>query len=104
MSFIEELKRRNVFRVAVAYLVSAWVALQLADIVLESIEAPHWVIQAFMLAIGLGFPLALVFAWAFELTPEGIKKEKNVDRSKSITDETGQRMNRGIIVALTIAV
>jgi TolB-like protein len=104
MSFIEELKRRNVFRVAVAYLVSAWVALQLADIVLESIEAPHWVIQAFMLAIGLGFPLALVFAWAFELTPEGIKKEKNVDRSKSITHETGQRMNRGIIVALTIAV
>jgi TolB-like protein len=104
MSFIEELKRRNVFRVAVAYLVSAWVALQLADIVLESIEAPNWVIQAFMLAIGLGFLPALVFAWAFELTPDGIKKEKHVDRSKSITHETGQRMNRGIIVALTIAV
>jgi len=104
MSFFEELKRRNVFRVAIAYLVSAWVALQLADIVLESIEAPHWVIQAFMLAIGLGFPLALVFAWAFELTPEGIKKEKHVDRSQSITQQTGQRMNRGIIVALTIAV
>lgn len=104
MSFFEELKRRNVFRIAVAYLVSAWVALQLADIVLESIEAPHWVIQAFMLAIGLGFPLALVFAWAFELTPEGIKKEKHVDRSQSITHQTGQRMNRGIIVALTIAV
>ena len=104
MSFIEELRRRNVFRVAVAYLVSAWVALQLADIVLESIEAPNWVIQAFMLAIGLGFVPALVFAWAFELTPEGIKKEKDVDRNKSITQETGQRMNRGIIVALTIAV
>ncbi|MDH3787360.1 MAG: hypothetical protein OES53_02235 [Xanthomonadales bacterium] len=104
MSFFEELKRRNVFRVAVAYLVSAWVALQLADIVLESIDAPHWVIQAFMLAIALGFPLALVFAWAFELTPEGIKKEKHVDRSQSITHKTGQKMNRGIIVALTIAV
>ena len=104
MSFIEELKRRNVFRVAVAYLVSAWVALQLADIVLESIEAPNWVIQAFMLAIGLGFPLALVFAWAFEMTPEGIKKEKDVDRSKSITRQTGQKLNRGIIVALSIAV
>ena len=104
MSFIEELKRRNVFRVAVAYLVSAWVALQLADIVLESIEAPNWVIQAFMLAIGLGFPLALVFAWAFEMTPEGIKKERDVDRSQSITRQTGQKLNRGIIVALSIAV
>ena len=78
MSFFEELKRRNVFRVAVAYLVTGWVLLQLADIVLESMEAPNWVIQAFMLALGLGFPLALVFAWAFEMTPEGIKKEKNV--------------------------
>ena len=104
MSFIEELKRRNVFRIAVAYLVSAWVALQLADIVLESIEAPNWVIQAVMLAIGLGFPLALVFAWAFEMTPEGIKKEKDVDRSQSITHQTGQKLNRGIIVALSIAV
>ena len=104
MSFIEELKRRNVFRIAVAYLVSAWVALQLADIVLESIEAPNWVIQAFMLAIGLGFPLALVFAWAFEMTPEGIKKERDVDRSQSITRQTGQKLNRGIIVALSIAV
>jgi TolB-like protein/Flp pilus assembly protein TadD len=104
MSFIEELKRRNVFRVAIAYLVSAWVALQLADIVLESIEAPNWVIQAFMLAIGLGFPLALVFAWAFEMTPEGIKKEKDVDRTESITRQTGQKLNRGIIVALSIAV
>ena len=104
MSFIEELKRRNVFRIAVAYLVSAWVALQLADIVLESIEAPNWVIQAFMLAIGLGFPLALVFAWAFEMTPEGIKKEKDVDRSQSITHQTGQKLNRGINVALSIAV
>jgi TolB-like protein/tetratricopeptide (TPR) repeat protein len=104
MSFFEELRRRNVFRVAVAYLVSAWVALQLADIVLESIEAPNWVIQAFMLAIGLGFVPALIFAWAFEMTPEGIKKEKHVDRSQSITQKTGQRMNRGIIVALSIAV
>ena len=104
MSFFEELKRRNVFRVAVAYLVSAWVALQLADIVLESIDAPHWVIQAFMLAIALGFPLALVFAWAFEKTPEGLKLEKNVDRSQSITSVTGKKMDRGIIIALAIAV
>jgi TolB-like protein len=104
MNFIEELKRRNVFRVAVAYLVTAWVTLQLADIVLESIEAPNWVIQAFMLALGLGFPLTLIFAWAFEMTPEGLKKEKDVDRSQSITRRTGQKLNRSIIVVLALAV
>ena len=104
MSFIEELRRRNVFRVAVAYLVTAWVMLQLADIVLESMETPHWVIQAFMLALGLGFPLALIFAWAFEMTPEGIKKERDVDRSQSITHKTGQKLNRNIIVVLALAV
>jgi len=104
MSFIEELRRRNVFRVAMAYLVTAWVLLQLADIVLESMESPHWVIQAFMLALGLGFPLALIFAWAFEMTPEGIKKERDVDRSQSITHKTGQKLNRNIIVVLALAV
>jgi len=104
MNFIEELKRRNVFKVAVAYLVTAWVALQLADIVLENIDAPAWILQVFMLALGLGFPLALIFAWAFEMTPEGIKKEKDVDRNKSITHKTGQKLNRTIIVILALAV
>jgi TolB-like protein len=104
MNFIEELKRRNVFRVAAAYLVAAWVGLQLADIVLENIDAPAWILQVFMLALGLGFPLALIFAWAFEMTPEGIKKEKDVDRSQSITHETGQKLNRTIIAVLALAV
>jgi TolB-like protein len=104
MSIIEELKRRNVFRVAAAYLVAAWVTLQLADIVLENIEAPAWILQVFMLAMGLGFPLALIFAWAFEMTPEGLKKEKDVDRSQSITHQTGQKLNRTIIVILALAV
>ncbi|NCF63175.1 MAG: adenylyl cyclase, partial [Gammaproteobacteria bacterium] len=104
MNFIEELKRRNVFRVAAAYLVTAWVTLQLADIVLENIEAPAWILQVFMLALGLGFPLALIFAWAFEMTPEGLKKERDVDRSQSITHETGQKLNRTIIAVLALAV
>jgi hypothetical protein len=104
MNFIEELKRRNVFRVAAAYLVTAWVTLQLADIVLENIEAPAWILQVFMLALGLGFPLAMIFAWAFEMTPEGLKKEKDVDRSQSITHETGQKLNRTIIAVLALAV
>ena len=104
MSFFEELKRRNVFRVGIAYAVSAWILLQIVDLVLENIAAPEWVMQVFMLAVAIGFPLALLFAWAFEMTPEGIKLEKDVDRSTSITKQTGQKMNRGIIIALAIAV
>ncbi len=76
MSFFEELKRRNVFRVGVAYMISAWVLLQFADLVLENIQAPDWIIKVFMLALAIGFPLAIFFAWAFEMTPEGIKKRK----------------------------
>lgn len=104
MSFFEELKRRNVFRVGIAYAVSAWVLLQIVDLVLENIATPEWVMQVFMLAVAIGFPIALLFAWAFEMTPEGIKLEKDVDRSTSITTQTGQKMNRGIIIALLIAV
>ena len=104
MSLIEELKRRNVFRVSIAYAVSAWVLLQIVDLVLENITAPEWIMQVFMLALGIGFPVAIIFAWAFEMTPEGVKLEKHVDRSQSITSQTGQKMNRGIIIALTIAV
>ncbi|MGB5292690.1 MAG: hypothetical protein WBN41_14700, partial [Lysobacterales bacterium] len=104
MSFFEELKRRNVFRVGIAYAVSAWILLQIVDLVLENIAAPDWVMQVFMLAVAIGFPLALLFAWAFEMTPEGIKLEKDVDRNQSITHVTAQRMNRNIIIALVIAV
>ena len=104
MSFIEELKRRNVFRVAVAYLVTAWVLLQVADIGVEHIAAPDWLIQGIMLVLGLGFPVALIFAWAFELTPDGIKKEKDVDRSQSITNRTGRKLDFTIIGILVFAV
>jgi len=104
MSLFDELKRRNVFRVGIAYAVSAWVLLQIVDLVLENISAPGWVMQVFMLALAIGFPLALLFAWAFEMTPEGVKLEKDVDRSQSITHQTGQKMNRGISIALAIAV
>jgi TolB-like protein/Tfp pilus assembly protein PilF len=85
MSLIAELKRRNVFRVGIAYVICAWVIAQVADLVLDNIEAPEWVMQAIMLVLAIGFPLALIFAWAFELTPEGIKREADVDRTESIT-------------------
>ena len=62
--------------------------LQFADLVLGNIDAPGWVIKVFMLALTIGFPLALFFAWAYELTPEGVKREKEVDRAQSITAQT----------------
>jgi len=104
MSFFDELKRRNVFRVGFAYAVAAWVLLQVVDLVLESIEAPPLVMQVFMLAIAIGFPIALIFAWAFEMTPDGIKKEKDVVRGQSITPQTGQKLNRTITLVLVLAV
>jgi TolB-like protein len=103
-SLFDELKRRNVFRVAVAYLAVAWLILQFADLVFENINAPDWVMQALMFLLAAGFPVAVLFAWAFEMTPEGIKREKDVDRSRSITRETGQKLNRMIIGVLVVAV
>ena len=104
MSFFEELKRRNVIRVAIAYGVAAWFVLQLADVVLENIGAPEWVMQTIMLVLAAGFPLVIIFSWAFEMTPEGIKKEKDVDRTQSITNVTGRKLDRMIIGVLTVTV
>jgi len=104
MSFFEELKRRNVIRVTVAYAIAAWLLLQISDLVLENIAAPDWVIQVIMLLLALGFPLVVMFAWAFEMTPEGIKKEKDVDRSQSIVSHTGRKLDRMIIGILTVTV
>jgi TolB-like protein len=99
----EELKRRNVFRVAVAYVVASWLVLQVADIVLQGIEAPAWVMKVFMLVLALGFPFALLFSWAYELTPEGLKREKEVDRTQSITPDTGRKLNL-ITIGMLVAV
>ena len=104
MSLFNELKRRNVFRVGIAYIIAAWLLLQVADVVLNNIEAPGWVFSAIMLVLGLGFPIAVIFAWAFEMTPEGIKKEKDVDRSASITHKTGRKLDFTIIGVLVVAV
>ena len=103
-NLFQELKRRNVFRVGLAYLAVAWLVLQAADIVLDNIVAPGWIMQVLMLLIVVGFPIAIVFAWAFELTPEGIKPESKVDRSESITHETGRKLNRTITAVLIAAV
>ncbi len=104
MSLFQELKRRNVFRVGLAYVVTAWLIVQVADVALDAFDTPAWVMKTLLLLLIVGFPIALIFAWAFEKTPEGLKLEKNVDRSQSITPITGKKMDRGIIVALAIAV
>ena len=104
MSFFEELKRRNVFRVGVAYGIAGWVLLQVADLVLEAIEAPVWVLKALLLVVALGFVAALVISWAYEITADGIKKEADVDRSQSITPDTGRKLDRVIISFLAVAV
>ena len=100
----QELKRRNVFRVAIAYLAVAWLVIQVSDIVLDNIAAPEWLMKALLFFLAIGFPIAALFAWAYEMTPEGIKREKDVDRSVSITQDTGQKLNRTIIAVLVAAV
>ena len=104
MSFFEELKRRNVVRVGVAYGIAGWVLLQVADLVLENIEAPSWVIQTLMLFVLLGFIVSLKKKSAYEITPEGIKKESEVDRSQSIAGHTSKKLDRIIIGFLLLAV
>lgn len=103
MSFFNELKRRNVFKVGVAYLITAWLLLQVADMLLDNMGAPAWVLQAIFVVLGVGLFVTLLVAWAFELTPEGIKKEKDVDRSQSITPQTGRKLNTAIITILVLA-
>jgi TolB-like protein/Tfp pilus assembly protein PilF len=103
LSLLEELKRRNVFRIGFAYGVVAWLIAQVADLVLENVPAPDWLMQAILLVLAIGLPLALIMAWAFEMTPEGLKKEKDVDRSQSITPQTGRKLNALIMAVLVLA-
>ena len=104
MSLFKELKRRNVFRVGIAYTVVAWLVAQVVDLVLENFCAPDWFMRSLLVVLVAGLPLALVFAWAFEMTPEGLKKEKDVDRSKSVTHQTGRKLDRMIIGIMAVVI
>jgi tetratricopeptide (TPR) repeat protein len=103
MSLFAELKRRNVFRVGIAYVVLAWLLLQVGDTLAPALHLPEWINSALAFFLILGFPLAIFFAWAFEMTPEGLKLEKHVDRDASITPVTGRKLDRTIIVMLVAA-
>src|SRR6056300_1941719 len=104
MNFFTELKRRNVFRMGIAYVVVAWVLLQAIDFGLDIISAPNWVMQVFFLAAVVGLPLVLIFSWVFEMTPEGIKLESQIDHNESVTHSTGRKLDRTIITFLAFAV
>jgi TolB-like protein len=104
MSLFSELKRRNVFRVAIAYTIAAWLLIQLADILVPMLTLPDWVSRLILLLLIIFFVPTLIGAWALELTPEGLKLEKHVEQSESILPATGKRLNSVIIGALTIAV
>src|SRR5919201_4021775 len=97
MNFFSELKRRNVYKVAVAYAVVAWLVIQAASILFPAFDAPASAIKILVIILVLGFPIALVFSWAFEITPEGILRESEVNAGKSITHRTGRK-----IVAMTV--
>ncbi|MCJ7555811.1 MAG: hypothetical protein MUP90_02720 [Gammaproteobacteria bacterium] len=103
-SFWNELRRRNVVRVGIAYALVAWVGLQVIDFASEIISAPHWILQISALLAAIGFPAALVFAWVYEMTPEGLKLEAQVDRTQSIAPHTGRKLDRVIIGILALAV
>lgn len=103
-TFFAELKRRNVVKVGVAYAVVAWAVLQFVDIVQDPLSLPEWFQKVTIVLIAIGFPLALVFSWAYELTPEGVKKTEEVDKQKSIAPRTGQKINKLIIGGLALVV
>ena len=98
-----ELKRRNVVRVAIAYAIVSWLILQIADVLMPLLSLPEWVGGFVFLLLVIGFLLALILSWAYELTPEGLKKEKEVDRSQSITHITGRKFDYLIIAVLILA-
>jgi TolB-like protein/Tfp pilus assembly protein PilF len=100
-NFFAELKRRNVYKVAVAYAVVAWLLIQAGSIFLPTFDAPPWVMKIFIIVIIFGFPVALVLAWAFEITPEGIKRAEDVSPNEPITKKTGRKLV-GITVVLAL--
>ncbi len=104
MSLFAELRRRNVFRVGTAYLVLAWLVIQVTDTVAPALKLPEWTLGVVVWIGIIGFPFALFFSWAFELTPDGLKREEEVQREASVTPVTGRRIDRVIVGLLVGAV
>src|SRR2546426_5546517 len=103
-SFFAELKRRNVYKVAIAYAVVAWLLMQVASQIFPFFEIPNWAVRLVVPLLIIGFPVAMILAWAFELTPEGIKRTEDVDLSKSLTRKTGRKLDFFIIAVLLLVI
>ena len=104
MALLGEMRRRNVFKVSLAYALVSWLVVQVADVLLPTFNAPQWIMQIMVLMLILLFPIAVLLAWAYELTPTGFVPTAEVDRSQSITVRTGQKLNHIVILLLAAAV
>ena len=104
MSLFAELKRRNVIRVGTAYVVAAWLTIEVTSVVVPAFAAPDWVLKLMIAFAAIGFPIALIFSWAYELTPEGVKRESQVDRDQSITPNTGRKLDVTTIALVVLGV
>jgi TolB-like protein len=104
MKFFNELKRRNVIKATIAYIVVAWVLLQVLSTILPAVEAPTWVFKTLMIFMVIGFPIWVIFSWVYEVTPEGLKKTAQVSDDNSITATTNKRLNIIIIITLIVAI
>lgn len=104
MTIFSELRRRNVFRMAALYAVTAWLVMQIAEVIASLAGLPEWFGQAVLGVLAVGFPIALVFAWVYEITPQGVKLESEVDPAESVTHVTGRRMDFVVIAILAAAV
>ncbi|HMA98120.1 MAG TPA: hypothetical protein VKO38_01550, partial [Wenzhouxiangella sp.] len=103
-SLLAELKRRNDFRVGLFYLVSAWLIIQVAETVLPLFDVPASALRALIVILALGFPLALVFSWIFELTPGGIRREKDVEVTSATKQQTAHKLNIATLVAVVLGI
>ena len=102
-SFVAELQRRNVLKIAAAYALVSWILIEAGSVLLPTFGAPEWFFRVYVLIVAAGFVVSLVVAWIYEVTPEGVKRDKDVDRSTSVTGQTGRRLNYGIIGLLVVA-
>ena len=104
MRLVSELRRRNVFRMAVLYVVAAWLIVQVAEVLIDLAKLPDWIGTTTLWLLAVGFPIALIFSWFYEITPEGVSLEKDADPEVSITHVTGRRLDFIVISMLCAAV
>ena len=104
MNFFEELKRRNVVKVAVLYLIASWLLLQVTDVLSSLLSVPEWAGSLVVMLLILGFFPTLIFSWVYEMTPEGLKREKDVDHDSAEMIASGIKINKVIAVLLALAI